>query len=140
VLIFANSNIDENAVLKVQGQPPLLIATDMGCRFEGILDWTSSALTKQGLGDVDLQYKNSWEPRDPMEPVAHFLGYFYDLTGYADWTVTGPVGPCGVSGSRSGAPLRKDLYTWSMNFAPKGSKGYRKGYYQLHVLEPVPGQ
>jgi hypothetical protein len=137
VLIFANSNIDQNAVLKVQGQPPLLIATDMGCRFEGILDWTSSALTKQGLGDVDLQYKNSWEPRDPMEPVAHFLGYFYDLTGYADWTVTGPVGPCGVSGSRSGAPLRKDLYTWSMNFAPKGSKGYRKGYYQLHVLEPV---
>lgn len=137
VLIFANGNIDETAVLKPQGLAPLLIATDMGCRFEGTLDWDSSAITKQGFGDVDLTYHNSWEPRDFMEPVQHFLGYFYDVTGYADWTVTGPVGPCGVSAGRSGAPIRNDLYTWSMNFAPKGSKGYRKGYYQLHVQDTV---
>jgi hypothetical protein len=137
VLIFANSNIDESAVLKVQGRPPILIATDMGCRFEGTLDWTSSAIAKQGGGDVALQYHNTWEPRDFMEPVAHFLGYFYDVTGYADWTVTGPVGPCGVSASSFGAPIRNDLYTWSMNFAPKGSKAYRKGYYQLHVRDTV---
>jgi hypothetical protein len=136
-LIFANSNTDENFVLKPQGQPPLLIATDMGCRFEGTTDWDSSALTKQGIGNVDLTYHNTWEPRDFMEPVQSFLGYFYDLTGYADWTVTGPVGPCGINAAKSNAPLRHDLYTWSMNFAPKGSKGYRKGYYQLHVKDTV---
>lgn len=137
VLIFANSNIDENVVLKPQGLAPLLIATDMACRYEGTLDWDSSALTKKGMGNVELTYHNTWEPQDPMNAVQHFLGYFYDITGYADWSVTGTVGPCGVSGSRNGAPLRNDLYTWSMNFSPKGSKGYRKGYYQLHVKEVV---
>lgn len=137
VLIFANGNIDENVVLKPQGLAPLLIATDMACRFEGTMDWDSSATTKQGLGNVDLTYHNTWEPRDFMEPVQHFLGYFYDVTGYADWTVTGPVGPCGINAGKSGAPLRTDLATWSMNFAPKGSKGYRKGYYQLVVKDPV---
>ncbi len=137
VLIFANGNYDESSVLKTPGQSPLLIATDMGCRFEGTLDWDSSEVTKKGLGDVDLQYHNSWEPRDFMEPVQYFLGYFYDLSGYADWTVTGPVGPCGINAGRSHAAIRSDLATWSMNFAPKGSKGYRKGYYQLHVTDPV---
>jgi hypothetical protein len=137
VLIFANSNIEDGKVLQVQGEAPLLIVTDMGCRFDGVMDWTSSALSKQGFGDIDLKYKNTWEPRDPMEPVAHFLGYFYDVSGQVDWTVTGPVGPCGVSDGRTGVPIRSDLYTWSMNFAPKGSKGYRKGYYQLHIQDPV---
>lgn len=137
VLIFANGSIDQGKTLKVQGLPPVLIATDMGCRFEGTMDWDSSATTKQGLGDVELTYRNTWEPRDFMEPVASFLGYYYDLTGYADWTVSGPVGPCGINASKSNAPIRNDLYTWSMNFAPRGSKGYRKGYYQLHVTDPV---
>jgi hypothetical protein len=63
VLIFANSNIDESAVLKTPGQPPLLIVTDLGCRFEGTLDWDSSSITQQAHGNLDLQYHNTFEPR-----------------------------------------------------------------------------
>ena len=137
VLIFANGNMDESVVLKPQGLAPLLIATDMACRFEGTMDWDSSALTRQGLGNVELTYRNSWEPRDYLEPVQYFLGYFYNINGYADWSVTGPVGPCGINASKSAAPVRTDLATWSMNFAPKTSKGYRKGYYQLFTKDPV---
>ncbi|MGZ5459956.1 MAG: DUF6055 domain-containing protein [Thermoanaerobaculia bacterium] len=137
VLIFANGNHDESSVLKPAGQPPLLIATDMGCRFEGTVDWDSSAITKQGFGNVELLYRNTFEPRDFMEPVQHFLGYYYNTAGNASWSVTGPVGPCGVSASDPNAGIRTDLLSFSMNFAPKGSKGYRKGYYQLHTAQPV---
>jgi len=137
VLIFANSSIDENYVLKPAGQPPLLIVTDMGCRWEGMLDWDSSGVTKAGYGDLDLQYHNTWEPRDAMEPIAHFLGYYYDVNGYASWSVSGSVGPCSTGKSVPNAPIRTDLVTFSMNFAPKGSKGYRKGYFQLVLTAPA---
>jgi hypothetical protein len=137
VLIFANSSIDESYVLKPAGQPPLLIVTDMGCRFEGTLDWDSSGVTQQAYGNLDLQYHNTWEPRDPMEPIAHFLGYYYDVNGHSNWSASGAVGPCSVNASVTNAPIRTDLVTFSMNFAPKGSKGYRKGYYQLVLTEPV---
>lgn len=137
VLIFANSSIDESSVLQAQGQPPLLIVTDMGCRFEGTLDWDSGDVPRAGSGDLDLQYHNRWEPRDAMEPIQHFLGYFYDTIGHANWNVSGTVGPCSVGKQVMNAPIRTDLATFSMNFAPKGSKGYRKGYYQLHMTEPV---
>jgi hypothetical protein len=135
VLIFANGNYDESSVLQTAGQPPLLIVTDMGCRFEGTLDWDSSSITQQGYGNVDLQYRNRWEPRDPMEPVQSFLGYYYNVSGNASWSVTGSVGPCGINTNVPNAPIRTDLMTFSMNFAPKTSKGYRKGYYQLHLAD-----
>lgn len=137
VLIFANSSIDESYVLQTPGLPPLLIATDMGCRFEGMLDWDTSTTGQQGYGNLDLQYRNTFEPRDFMEPVSHFLGYYYKVSGHASWSVSGSVGPCGVGKSVPQAPIRTDLISFSMNFAPKNSKGYRKGYYQLHIADPV---
>ncbi|MGN6186720.1 MAG: DUF6055 domain-containing protein [Thermoanaerobaculia bacterium] len=135
VLIFANGNHDESSVLKTAGQPPLLIVTDMGCRFEGTLDWDSSAITQQAHGNFDLQYRAAFEPRDPMEPVQSFLGYYYNTSGEASWSVSGSVGPCGVNQNVPHAPMRTDLMSFSMNFAPKGSRGYRKGYYQLHLTQ-----
>jgi hypothetical protein len=137
VLIFANGNHDESSVLKTPGLPPVLIVTDMACRYEGTLDWDSSSVLQQAFGNLDLQYKNTFEPRDSMEPVAHFLGYYYNTSGSASWSASGSVGPCSVSTNVPQAPIRTDLVTFSMNFAPKGSTGYRKGYYQLHLTEPV---
>lgn len=135
VLIIANANFDETSVLKIPGLAPLVIATDMGCRWEGSLEGEASTHYSAAVGPFKIKYDLTREPRDPMETKDFFLGYFYNTSGHASWSSVGAAGPCSVNAHNDNAPMRTDLESYSINFAPQTSKGYRKSWMPMGLSQ-----
>lgn len=137
VLIFANANHDETSRLQTPELPPMIIATDMGCRWEGTLDRVTSPLSTSAWGPFHIRYDLRREPRDPMEAKDYFLGYFYQTSGHAAWDAVGTNGPCSVNARNDNAAIAPDIASFSMNFAPQSSKGYRKAFFPSFLASPA---
>lgn len=135
VLIFANSDLDTSRRITPAEIPPALVVTNIGCEWEGKLTFDLSDQLEVALGNLVVTYDVAWKRLDPGGVIQHFLGYPYDITGGAKFTVSGSVGPCTLEGGGD-LPIR-EIVQFTYNFAPQGSSTHRRAYFQFNIPQLI---
>ncbi|HJT16911.1 MAG TPA: DUF6055 domain-containing protein [Thermoanaerobaculia bacterium] len=138
VLIFANSDTDDERQLKPASIAPMVIATNIGCEWDGKLQFALAPMLAPAAGNLTVEDDITKDPADAPPPVPDFLGYEYVTNGHASWSTSGSVGECSISGHNDNAPVRSDVGGTTFNFAPPGSLTYRHVYFPVLLPAPIP--
>lgn len=136
VLIFANSSLDSDATLQPVEKPPMLIVTNMGCKWDGEANFDLAGNLEAAVGDLKVTFEIERTPQDPMTYRDSFLGYPLAMAGKAKFTAKGKIGDCSVDDGGD-LPIR-EIVQFSYNFAPLGSETHRKVLFPMNIPQTIP--
>ncbi|HUJ16187.1 MAG TPA: DUF6055 domain-containing protein [Thermoanaerobaculia bacterium] len=135
VLIITNSDTDGDRHLKPPALDPLLIATNIGCKWQGTATFTNGPATNTEVGQMTRVVTATADPDDPSTAPLNTLGYHYTPSAESSSSVGGQTSQGCSSTGGGNEPVTASFFTF--NFAPQGSATYRKGIFSIVVTQPA---